>query len=54
MKELDKEKSVGLRNIRFRLQHLVNGTFEIKSEVGIGTTVTITIPKEKKNENNLR
>lgn len=54
MKELDKEKSVGLRNIRFRLQHLVNGTFDIKSEVDVGTTVTITIPKENNNENNLR
>lgn len=39
--ELDKEKSVGLRNIRFRLQHLVNGTLDR------GTTVTITIPKKE-------
>lgn len=48
MAELEKEKSVGIRNIRFRLKHLVNGTLNIASEVGKGTTVTITIPKEEK------
>lgn len=48
MTELEKERSVGIRNIRFRLEHLVNGTLDIKSEIGKGTTVTITIPKEKK------
>lgn len=46
IEELNKEKSVGLRNIRFRLYHLVNGTLDIVSEVGKGTTVTITIPKK--------
>lgn len=45
--ELDKEESVGIRNIRFRLQHLVNGTLEIQSEPGVGTVVTITIPKQE-------
>lgn len=47
MQELSKEKSVGLKNIRFRLRHLVNGTMEIESEIGRGTTVTITIPKKE-------
>lgn len=47
MAELQKEKSVGIRNIRFRLEHLVGGTFEIESEIGKGTTVTITIPEEE-------
>lgn len=47
IEELNKEKSVGLRNIRFRLQHLVNGTLDIASEVGSGTIVTITIPKKE-------
>lgn len=46
MEELDKEKSVGIRNVRFRLEHLVNGTMEIQSQVGVGTTVTITIPQK--------
>lgn len=44
--ELDKEQSVGIRNIRFRLEHLVHGTLEIQSKVGEGTIATITIPKE--------
>lgn len=46
MAQLPSEKSVGLRNISFRLKHLVNGTLKIKSEVDVGTTVTITIPRE--------
>lgn len=46
MDELNKENSVGIRNIRFRLEHLVNGSLDIQSEEGKGTTVRITIPKE--------
>lgn len=52
MAELDKEKSVGLKNIRFRLEHLVNGTFAISSEVNKGTVVTITIPKQEEERSN--
>ena len=37
---------VGLRNIRERLKVMVNGSLEIESEVGVGTKVLITIPKE--------
>lgn len=48
LRELDKEKSVGIRNIRFRLEHLVHGSLDIKSEPGNGTEVTIIIPKENK------
>lgn len=47
MEELNKEKSVGIRNICFRLEHLVHGKMDIESEINVGTTVTITIPKEK-------
>ncbi len=46
--ELSKENSVGIRNIRFRLEHLVHGSLDIKSEPCKGTLVTITIPKENK------
>ena len=43
---LDDRKHVGLRNIRERLKVMVNGKLEIESEVGVGTKVLITIPKE--------
>ena len=39
-----KENSVGLKNVRFRLEHMVNGRMEIESSPGEGTTVTIRIP----------
>lgn len=39
-----KEESVGLDNIRFRLEHMVNGTMNIESSPGKGTTVTMVIP----------
>ena len=42
---LDERKHVGLRNIRERLKVMVNGTLEIESTVGVGTKVTIIIPK---------
>ena len=44
----DERKHVGLRNIRERLKAMVNGTIEIDSKVGVGTTVLIKIPKEDK------
>ena len=43
---IDDRKHVGLRNIRERLRTMVNGTLEIESEIGVGTKVLITIPKE--------
>ena len=43
---LDDRKHVGIRNIRGRLQAMVNGTLEIESTKGVGTKVLITIPKE--------
>ena len=43
---LEERKHVGLRNIRERLQAMVNGTLEIESTLGVGTTVRICIPKE--------
>ena len=45
---LDNRKHVGIRNIRERLRVMVNGTLEIQSTEGIGTTVLIKIPKEVK------
>ena len=43
---LDERTHVGIRNIRGRLQAMVNGSLEIESTVGVGTKVLITIPKE--------
>ena len=43
---IDERKHVGLRNIRERLKAMVNGTIDIESTVGVGTKVTIKIPKE--------
>ena len=43
---IDDRKHLGLRNIRERLKVMVNGTLEIESTVGVGTTVLIKIPKE--------
>lgn len=45
--ELEKDTSVGLKNIRYRLHHLMHGTLDIESRIGVGTTVTITIPKKE-------
>lgn len=44
MKELDKESSVGLRNIQFRIKHLLNGTLTFKSEINKGTKAIISFP----------
>ena len=44
---LDERKHVGIRNIRGRLKAMVNGTIKIESEIGVGTKVFITIPKEE-------
>ena len=43
---VDERKHVGLRNIRERLKVMVNGTLDIDSTPGVGTKVTIKIPKE--------
>ena len=43
-----KEESLGINNVKFRLKHMVNGKMDIKSEVGKGTVVTLTIPFKEK------
>ena len=43
---LDERKHVGIRNIRARLEVMVNGTLQIESTEGVGTKVSIQIPKE--------
>ncbi|WP_409967749.1 histidine kinase [Bengtsoniella intestinalis] len=41
-----KETSVGVRNTKNRLALMNNATLNIESDIGCGTTVTVTIPSE--------
>ncbi len=44
--ETDGDPHIGIANVRERLLALCNGTLEIQSTRGVGTTATINIPKE--------
>lgn len=46
-KQQDSGESVGLKNVRYRLENMVNGTLAIESGPGEGTTVTIKIPLQE-------
>ena len=41
--ELDKENSIGIRNIRYRLEHMANAELRIDSTPGEGTRAVIRI-----------
>lgn len=43
---IEEKKHVGLRNIRGRLNAMVNGELTIESQVNVGTKAVIMIPKE--------
>ena len=45
---------VGLNSVKNRLEYFVHGTLTIESEIGKGTTVTITIPDAPPERNNPR
>ena len=45
---VDEKKHIGIRNIRDRLKIMVGGTLKVESTPGVGTKVTVTIPKEGK------
>lgn len=42
--ELEKKGSLGIRNIRYRLEHMADGTLHIESTPGEGTRAVIRIP----------
>ena len=42
-----KKRGIGLQNMQSRVQEC-DGTFEIKSKKGKGTTTIVTVPEEKK------
>lgn len=46
--ELNKENSIGIRNIRYRLEHMANAELRIDSTLGKGTRAVILIPREDK------
>ena len=46
----DGRSHIGMNNIRTRLKEMMNAQVEFNSVVGVGTKVTITIPKEEKAE----
>ena len=39
-----RDGAVGISNVKFRLEHMIDGKIKMESESGKGTTVTITIP----------
>ena len=51
MEELEKSTSIGIKNIRYRLKYLLEGTLTIKSEINKGTKVIISIPQQGGGEN---
>ena len=44
--ELDKDTSIGIRNIRYRLEHMAGAQLQIDSALGKGTKAIIRIPVE--------
>lgn len=44
----DTHAHIGVNNVRERLENMVNAKFTIESQVGVGTCVTIKIPKKEK------
>ena len=44
--KIDEKNHVGLRNIRGRLNAMVNGDLIVESKPGAGTKAVIMIPKE--------
>ena len=44
--ELERDNHIGLRNIKSRLEAMCGGILHIESIVGVGTKITVEIPKE--------
>ena len=42
-----KRDSAGLKNMMFRLEKVMNAAVEIRSRVGVGTTVTVRLPRRE-------
>ena len=48
----DERSHIGIENTAQRLYEMCRGSLEVESEIGIGTRVSIKIPKEKLDEYN--
>lgn len=46
--KLEDAKSVGIRNVRYRIENMMKGTINFESTPGKGTAVSIVIPMENK------
>ena len=46
LNELEENNHIGLRNIKSRLEAMCDGTLYIESIIGVGTKITVEIPKE--------
>jgi len=47
METADRQQGVGLNNVRFRLEHMMNGSLKMDSSPDTGTKVTLTIPQKE-------
>ena len=47
VEELEKDESIGIRNVRYRLEHLAGATLKIESTPGEGSKAIITIPVQR-------
>lgn len=46
--ELNENLSIGINNVRYRVENICGGRLEMKSEVGKGSHIKVTFPKEVK------
>ena len=44
-KEDDSRVHVGIKNVSDRLKRMINGKLEVESKIGVGSHITIHIPK---------
>ena len=50
VEELEKDESIGIRNVRYRLEHLAGATLKIESTLGEGSKAIITIPVQRRKQ----
>lgn len=48
VEELEKDESIGIRNVRYRLEHLLGATLKIESTPGEGSRAVISIPEQER------